>query len=106
MDHPSEVNATKVDTYRVSMAQIIPGVIGVIFGIGILLFFIGGGIENKVAKDAEAQYSIAARNGTAIDRCVHAGMVAAAYVQAKDETSYRIWKSRESSDCEIAGIRR
>ena len=93
-------------TAATSTAQTIQGVIGLIFGIGMLWFFIGGGIENKVAKDAEAQYSIADRNGTAIDRCVHAGIVAAAYLQAQDEKNYQIWKSRESSDCSIAGVPR
>ena len=89
-----------------STAQAIQGIIGVVFGVGMLWFLIGGGVENKVAKDAEAQYSIAARSGTAIDRRVHAGFVAAAYLQAKDETSYQKWKSRESSDCSIAGVPR
>ena len=66
-----------------STAQAIQGIIGVVFGVGMLWFLIGGGVENKVAKDAEAQYSIAARSGTAIDRCVHAGFVAAAYLQGR-----------------------
>jgi hypothetical protein len=69
-------------------------------------YFFGGGLENKVASDAEAEYRIAKRNGTAMDACVHAGFVAAAYLQAKDETDYRQWKTIEASDCAAAGLSR
>jgi len=34
------------------------------------------------------QYEIAARHGGAIDVCVQAGLVTAAYLQAKDESHY------------------
>lgn len=63
-------------------------------------------IEDKVAADAVVQYGIAKRNGTKIDACVHAGLVAAAYLQAKDEAQYRQWKQTEGSDCEAAGVPR
>lgn len=61
-------------------------------------------IKNKVADDAVKQYEIAASNGTAMDRCVQAGMVAAAYLQAQDEQTYARWKATEKSDCELAGV--
>lgn len=101
-------------------------VIGGFFAFGVvavaiclLLFVIGGGlnaaeqstaqsmekdINVKVANDAVDQYQIAKRSGTATDRCVHAGMVAAAYLQAKDEENYRVWKRTESTDCRSAGV--
>jgi hypothetical protein len=63
-------------------------------------------IKNKVADDAVKQYGIAARGGTAIDRCVQAGMVAAAYLQAQDQAAYDTWKSTEKADCAAAGLRR
>jgi hypothetical protein len=63
-------------------------------------------IHNKVASDAEAQYRIVLRNGTRIDICVHAGLVAAAYLQAQNEAKYQQWKSTESSDCKLAGVPR
>ncbi|OQA91204.1 MAG: hypothetical protein BWY26_01103 [Elusimicrobia bacterium ADurb.Bin231] len=63
-----------------------------------------GEIEKKVAVDAEKQYVIAKRNGTSIDACVHAGIVAAAYLQAKDEPNYQRWKQVEFSDCDRAGV--
>ena len=80
-------------------------------------FFFGGGLDQqaakgmddiyaKVAQDAVDQYNIAARSGTAMDRCVHAGMVAAAYIQAKDNSSYAAWKQTEKVDCKAAGVPR
>lgn len=78
-------------------------------------YYFGGGLEqqadrtmqditNKVAADAVAQYGIASRNGSPIDICVQAGMVSAAYLQAKDEANYQRWKQTEKSDCSKAGI--
>jgi len=61
------------------------------------------GIHKKVCDDAVEQYGIAKRNGTSIDTCVHAGMVAAAFLQAKDEESYAQWKKTEKADCAKAG---
>jgi hypothetical protein len=63
-------------------------------------------INKKVASDAVEQYEIAKRGGTAMDRCVQAGMVAAAYLQAKDEDNYTTWKATEGADCATAGISR
>jgi hypothetical protein len=57
-------------------------------------------IHDQVATDSVEQYRIAKRNGDAVDACVHAGLVAAAYLQAKDEASYQKWKDIERSDCD------
>ena len=61
-------------------------------------------MENKVADDAVKEYEIAKRSGTKMDICVHAGFVAAAYLQAKDEDKYREWKATERVDCSAAGL--
>lgn len=61
-------------------------------------------IRDQVAQDARAEYRIAKRNGNAMDACVHAGFVAAAYLQAQDESNYKTWKSIESTDCRAAGL--
>ena len=61
-------------------------------------------IHRKVASDAVQQYNITKRNGTAIDVCVHAGMVSAAYLQGKDERNYKLWKATEAVDCKAAGM--
>ncbi len=93
----------------------ISGVISLILLGGWLYYCFGGGleqqaahnlnqIENKVAADAVTQYGIAARNGNKIDKCVQAGMVAAAFLQAKDEAMYAEWKAKRDSDCATAGL--
>jgi hypothetical protein len=61
-------------------------------------------IEEQVAIDALAQYQIVARHGSAVDRCVHAGLVSAALVQAKKEEEYKQWKMQETADCRAAGM--
>jgi hypothetical protein len=63
-------------------------------------------IHNKVAQDAIDQYEIVKRNANLVNTCVHAGFVAAAYLQAKDEPNYQKWRSIEVSDCQSAGINR
>jgi len=93
--------------------------LGGLVGLGVLFYlgymFYGGGvekeaaetmrtIEQQVAQDAVAQYNITKQSGTAIDQCVHAGMVAAAYLQAKDQSSYATWKATERQDCAAAGV--
>ena len=76
-------------------------VIIIVLVLGMVWFFFGGGLEKQTAKDmknieyqvatdAEKQYEIAKLSGTAIDACVHAGLVSAAYIQAKDEAQYQI----------------
>jgi hypothetical protein len=65
-----------------------------------------GGIYQKVVDDSIAQYEIVKRHGTTIELCVHAGMVSAAQLQAKDEAAYAKWKEIEKADCIKAGIAR
>lgn len=61
-------------------------------------------IYKQVVDDAIAQYNMVKRQGSAIDVCVHAGLVSAAYLQAKDEPHYASWKQTERADCEAAGM--
>ena len=61
-------------------------------------------IERRVALDAEQQYAIAERQGNATDICVQAGMVAAAWLQAKNESRYQSWKQTEHRACLAAGL--
>ena len=93
----------------------VKGIIAGIFFIFLLWFFFGGGlekkaasdmhnIENKVAADAVDQYNIAKRSGNAMDAYVHAGLVSAAYLQAKDEANYNKWKEIEKEDARAAGM--
>lgn len=61
-------------------------------------------IENKVARDAVEQYEIAKRQGDPMMVCVQAGMVSAAWLQAKNEPEYKKWKDIEKDDCKKAGL--
>ena len=61
-------------------------------------------INKQVTRDVIKQYEIAKRSGTAMDRYVQAGLVAAVFLQAKDEANYRAWKSIERIDGFEAGV--
>lgn len=61
-------------------------------------------ITRRVAIDAERQYAITERQGGAIDICVQAGHVAAAWLQAQHEANYQTWKQRERRACMAAGV--
>ena len=61
-------------------------------------------IYKQVVDDAVAQYAIVRRRGNEIDLCVHAGLVAAAYLQARGEKNYTEWKRTERINCESAGV--
>lgn len=61
-------------------------------------------IENKVASDAVDQYRIAEREGDKMQICAQAGMVAAAFLQAKNESEYDQWKATEHAKCKLAGV--
>ena len=63
-----------------------------------------GDIEQQVAKDMTEQYNIAKRSGDKMQTCVQAGMVAAAYLQAKDESNYNKWQRTKKRDCKAAGV--
>jgi hypothetical protein len=90
-------------------------VAGAIVFVGLLIWMFGGGldlqasnmmksIERQVAQDAVKQYNIAQEQGDPIQICVQAGLVSAAYLQAKDQSSYNMWKAIEAADCAQAGL--
>ncbi len=91
-------------------------VVGALVVAGITTWWFAGGgfdnqvasdmakVEHQVANDAVNQYKIARRQGDPIQICVQAGMVSAAYLQAKDEIKYQTWKRTEAHDCERAGV--
>ena len=90
-------------------------VLGIFLIIGAVWYFWGGGIEvrteqitndinQQVISDVLQQYNIAKANGTKIDACVRAGLVAEAYLQAHDERNYSAWKNIEFLDCDEAGV--
>lgn len=81
-------------------------VISSVVTVGLIWYFFGGGLNQSVASDFKKQYEISRKSGSSIDVCVHAGLVAAAYLQARDDSNYQLWKSKERSDCLIAGLSR
>lgn len=92
------------------------GIIIFIALLGICFFLFGGGkdaiveseiqkVHNKVASDAVEQYNIAVRQGDKSMIYVQAGLVSAAYLQAKDEANYNKWKEIEKQAAIDAGIR-
>lgn len=62
-------------------------------------------IHDQVAQDAIAEFEIAHRGEDKMDACVQAGMVAQAFLQAKNEEKYNHWKKVEKGVCESAGIK-
>jgi hypothetical protein len=91
------------------------GIIGIVVFVIMIWFYFGGGleqqaaeqmqtIENQVAADAVKQYEIAKNSGDAMDAYVQAGIVAAAYLQAKDELNYKKWKDIEKQEANNAGM--
>lgn len=61
-------------------------------------------ITDKVARDAVDKYNMAKETGSAIDICVQAGLVEAAWLQAKNQTEYKNWHAIKQSDCKKAGM--
>jgi hypothetical protein len=50
-------------------------------------------VDRSIAADNIKQYEIAVRNGNHVDASVQAGIIAYAYLDAKDEANYRKWKA-------------
>lgn len=87
-------------------ARAVAGIFAMLGFVAIVWFFFFGGLQGSVAGDFEEQYDVAKRGGDSMQMCVHAGIVSAAYLQAKDETNYRRWQAIEISDCRAAGLPR
>jgi len=63
-----------------------------------------GGMEIKVAHDAEQNYRTAKQAGSPQDACAHAGLVVAAWIQANDPQQVTRWKKIEGCDCAQANF--
>lgn len=61
-------------------------------------------VRLDVAADAEASFELAKQHGSAIDRCVAAQQVAAAYQAAQSTPQYAKWKNIEGVECQAAGL--
>lgn len=98
-----------------SKSNKLQAVFGALIVVAAVGYFFGGGIEKQaasdmakieqqVAADAIQQYQISKRNGNLIETCVHAGMVVAAFIQAKDEANHKTWLQTQAMDCKKAGM--
>ena len=61
-------------------------------------------IPTKVVDEQVSQYNFAVKAGSKSDRCVQAGFVASAYIQAKDEPNHEEWERIRQDDCKAAGL--
>ena len=61
-------------------------------------------IYRQVINDSVEQLEIVMKGGSSIDICVQAGMVSAAFLQAKDEEGYLTAKKFEKKACNAAGL--
>lgn len=61
-------------------------------------------VSARVALDAMKQFDIVFKRGDKMEICVHAGIVAAAMLQTKDEKRYNEWKDMEKKLCKRAGL--
>jgi hypothetical protein len=75
----------------------------IVFG-GVAYYLYGGGIEEGVANDVIDQYNLVAETGDYMQMCVRAGLVAEAYLQAKNQTEYLNWTEIKKNDCAAAGL--
>jgi hypothetical protein len=87
--------------------KIIGSVFLVLFAIGFIGSFMGDKtalnvvqhetdhLYNHVAEDQQKAFEIAKNSGNMTDAYVQAGIVAAAYLQAKDDVNYNKWKEIE-----------
>ncbi len=91
-------------TVQAGGAKAISGLFSLAVFIGVIWYFFGGGVEGSVARDVIDQYKIAKRSGGPMDACVHAGLVKAVFLQAKDEDKYKEWQAVERADCSAAGL--
>ena len=60
-------------------------------------------VEDAVAVQYVQRYMIAYRAGDTAQTCAHAGLAAAAYLQAKNEEAYRKWSKTRDDDCRRIG---
>lgn len=57
-------------------------------------------VYQQVVNDSIREYEITKKHGDLADICAHSGLVAAAQLQAQNESGYKEWKRIEKIDCE------
>ncbi|HLP01470.1 MAG TPA: hypothetical protein VK163_05545 [Opitutaceae bacterium] len=74
--------------------------------IGFVRGFVGASVDGKsaVASNAERQYEMAKRHGSAMDRYTRAALVAETYLQAGDEPNYKKWRAIQREEATAVGM--
>lgn len=61
--------------------------------------------QETVANDFERQYyDVVRAGGSAVDKCVRAGLVAEGYLQSGNTAKYQEWQNQRRIDCTAAGV--
>jgi hypothetical protein len=117
MNGPTAPSGDRPATGAGGAGKAASGLLGLAVSAGIAWYFLGGGHEMhaahemkelhiQVTHDLSQQYELVKRNGTAMDRCIQAGLVAQGFLQARDDYNYEHWKRIEKADCRSAGMPR
>lgn len=61
-------------------------------------------IQEKLIADGITQYEHDKENGSYMDRCVQAGIIANLYEDNLDTENHKKWKAIEETDCQKAGV--
>ena len=113
-DKPNvKVKSFQLDTGSSAQAQL--AALGLLVPVGLFAVWIFGGfdwltgkqLDNiyiQTAQDLEAQYRLMGSESSDIDKCVKAGTVAAAWLNAQDQVEYQNWKRIEGAHCTDAGV--
>jgi len=63
-------------------------------------------IAIQMALEEERKFKLVNENGSSMDMCVHAGIVALAWLQTENSERYKQWKEIEKKACKAAGVPR
>jgi len=62
-------------------------------------------IAIQVALEEERKFKLVNENGSNMEMCIHAGTVAAAWLQTENSERYKQWKEIQKKMCKAAGLR-
>lgn len=72
---------------------------------GLLLRAMPGSDEDLAVEDSVSQFELTGQSGSAMNRCVHAGLMKEAYMHAKNGEAANRWASLEKTACSAVGFR-
>ena len=69
-----------------------------------LLNLVEDGVAGMVADNEIKKFEIANRNGDKMTACLSAGVVKAAFLEAKNEAEFKKWRDIEKKTCRAVGV--